>query len=163
MNHFLLLAVLTLAGIIPQAVDRRIPTGGKGVMMIARGMFDVKLSPQSDDSAVAGPFSRLFFVKQFQGELEASSNGQMLAAEITAGSGVYVALEHVNGTLNGLRGSFVLQHVGTMRNGVPTLNVNVVPDSGTAQLKGIAGSMTIVIEGNKHHYAFEYTIGAAVK
>ena len=108
MNQFLLLAVLTLAGIIPQAVDRRVPTGGKGVMMTARGMFDVKLSPQSDDSAVAGPFSRLFFNKQFHGEFQASSNGQMLAAEITAGSGVYVALEHVNGTLNGLPGSFVL-------------------------------------------------------
>jgi hypothetical protein len=158
MNEFVLLAGLILTGIIPQAGNGRVPAGGKGAMMTARGTFDVKLSPQADDSAVAGPFSRLFLTKQFQGELQASSNGQMLGAETAQRSGGYVALEYVIGTLNGLQGSFVLQHVGTMRNGVYMLNVTVVPDSGTEQLKGIDGSMTIVIEGNKHYYTFEYTI-----
>jgi hypothetical protein len=158
MNQFLVLAGLALASIIPQAADRGVPAGGRGSMTVARGTFDVKLSPQADDSAAAGPFNRLFLSKQYQGELQASSNGQMLGAEAAEGSGGYVALEYVTGALNGLRGSFVLQHVGTMRKGAPALNVSVVPDSGTEQLKGIAGSMTIVVEGNKHYYTFDYTI-----
>jgi Protein of unknown function (DUF3224) len=55
----------------------------------------------------------------------------------------------------------MLQHAGTMRKGAPTLIVTVVPDSGTDQLTGIEGRMTIVIEGGKHFYDFEYTLGAA--
>jgi len=158
MNKFLLLAGLILTGIIRQAGDGRVPADGKDAMMTARGTFDVKLSPQADDTVAVGPLSRLFLNKKFQGDLQASSNGQMLGAQTPEGSGGYVALEYVTGTLNGLRGSFVLQHVGTMKKGVSKLNVTVVPDSGTEQLKGIVGSMTIVIEGNKHYYTFEYTI-----
>jgi Protein of unknown function (DUF3224) len=157
MNRFLLLAGLILAGLIPQA-GGGIPTGGKEATMTVRGTFDVKLSPQADDRAAAGPFGRLLLNKQFQGELQASSHGQMLSTETGQGSGGYVALEYVTGTLSGLRGSFVLQHVGTMRKGAYVLNVTVVPDSGTEQLKGIVGSMTIVNEGSKHYYTFEYTI-----
>ena len=36
--------------------------------------------------------------------------------------------------------------------------VTVVPDSGTDQLVGLAGTMTIIIEGGKHSYDFEYTL-----
>ena len=157
MNQSLLVAGLILAGLIPEAAQD-IRTGGKGETMTARGTFDVKLSPQADDSAGAGPFGRLFLNKQFQGELQASSHGQMLSTETGQGSGAYVALEYVTGTLNGLQGSFVLQHVGTMRKGAYMLTVTVVPDSGTEQLKGIVGNMTIINEGSKHYYTFEYTI-----
>jgi hypothetical protein len=76
------------------------------------------------------------------------------------GSGGYVALELATGTLNGKRGSFILQHNGTMRKGVPTMEVSVVPDSGTDKLTSIAGRMTIIIEGGKHSYVLEYTVGA---
>jgi hypothetical protein len=74
------------------------------------------------------------------------------------GSGAYVALELVTGKLNGRRGSFVLQHKGTMSKGVYNMNVTVVPDSGTEELTGIVGTMTITIEGGKHSYSFEYTL-----
>jgi hypothetical protein len=132
----------------------------KEATMTARGTFDVKVTPQPQDDSAGGPFGRLFLDKRFHGDLEAASKGQMLAAETAVkGSGAYVAFELVTGALNGKRGSFILQHKGTMRKGVYAMSVTVVPDSGTDELASIAGSMTIIIEGGKHSYEFEYTLG----
>ncbi len=125
----------------------------------ARGTFDVKVTPQPPDDAAAGPFGRLFLDKKFHGDLDGTSKGQMLASGTGEGSGAYVALELVSGTLNGRRGSFVLQHNGTMTKGVATMIVTVVPDSGTDELAGLAGKMTIVIADGKHSYELEYTLG----
>src|SRR5215510_2507636 len=89
----------------------------KGIVMTshARGTFDVKVVPQPQDDA-GGPFERLFLDKQFHGDLEATSRGQMLASGSgTEGSGAYVALELVSGTLGGRQGAFILQHNGTMQ------------------------------------------------
>jgi len=114
-------------------------------------------TPQDDS---AGGFDRLLIDKQFHGELEGVSKGQMLAARTAVkGSGGYVALELVTGKLNGRQGSFVLQHKGTMSKGVHIMHVTVVPDSGTDELAGIAGAMTIIIEAGKHSYSLEYTLG----
>jgi len=125
----------------------------------ARGTFDVKVIPQAPDAAAGGPFSRLFLDKQFHGDLEATSKGQMLGAGTAVeGSAGYVALELVNGTLSGRRGSFILQHNGTMKKGAPSMIVTVVPDSGTDQLAGLAGRMTIVIADGRHSYELEYTL-----
>jgi hypothetical protein len=116
--------------------------------------------PQAADDPAGGPFSRLFLDKQFHGDLEAKSKGQMMAAATAVeGSAAYVALELVTGTLNGRHGSFILQHTGTMAKGAPTLTVAVVPDSGTDQLTGLSGRMTIVIAGGQHSYDFEYGLG----
>ena len=126
--------------------------------MTARGTFDVKVTPQAQDDPAGGPFSRLFLDKQFRCDLMASSKGQMLAAGTgVARSGGYVALEQVTGTLHGKRGSFILQHKGTMRKDVYTIDVTIVPDSGTDQLMGIAGTMKIQVDGKNHSYALEYT------
>jgi len=136
----------------------------KGAIMTnqSRGTFDVKVIPQAPDDPSGGAFNRLFLDKQFHGDLEGSSKGQMLAAETAVdGSAGYVALERFSGSLNGRRGSFILQHNGTMTKGVPTMIVAVVPDSGTDQLAGLAGEMTIIIADGKHSYEFEYTLGGA--
>jgi Protein of unknown function (DUF3224) len=126
----------------------------------ARGTFDVKVVPQAPDDPAGGPFSRLFLDKQFHGDLDGVSKGQMLGAGTAVeGSAGYVALELFSGTLNGRRGSFILQHNGTMTKGLPTMIVTVVPDSGTDQLTGIAGKMTIIIADGKHSYEFEHTLG----
>jgi uncharacterized protein DUF3224 len=128
----------------------------------AKGTFDVKVTPQPADDAAAGPFARLFVDKQFHGDLDAPSNGQMLAWGTGAeSSGAYVALERVSGALHGRRGSFVLQHSGTMTKGVASMTVTVVPGSGTDELTGLAGKMTIIIAEGKHSYAFEYTLDGA--
>lgn len=86
----------------------------------------------------------------------------MLAASTNVkGSAGYVAMERVTGTLDGRRGSFVLQHSGTMSHGAFDLKVSIVPDSGTGKLAGIAGTMNIQIAPDgKHSYELDYTLPA---
>jgi hypothetical protein len=125
------------------------------------GPFEVKILPQKPDNppAEAAKLGRMSIDKQFQGALEAISNGEMLAVMNEAkGSGGYVALERVTGTLDGRSGSFVLQHRGTMTRGAQQLSVAVVPDSGTGGLEGLTGTMNIRIDGGKHFYDLEYTL-----
>jgi hypothetical protein len=103
---------------------------------------------------------RMSIDKQFHGDLEGTSKGQMLTSgTTTTGSAVYVAVERVTARLAGRSGSFALHHTGTMTRGVPTLMITVVPDSGTGELAGIAGSMTVDIADGQHTYTFEYTSG----
>jgi Protein of unknown function (DUF3224) len=124
----------------------------------AIGTFEVKLTPQTDDSADT-KLGRMTIDKQFHGDIEANSKGQMLTGMTDEkGSAGYVAIELVTGTLKGRKGSFILQHTGIMDRGKPSLSVVVVPDSGTDELKGISGKMNIIIEGGKHSYEFEYTL-----
>ena len=162
MKQLVILFGLTLAGlaVCARSDGAAIEFTKKGTTMTARGTFDVKVIQQPQDDSSGGPFGRLFLDKQFHGDLEGSSKGQMLAAGTAVeGSGAYVALELVTGKLNGKQGSFILQHRGTMRKGAYVLSVTVVPDSGTGELAGLAGEMKIIIEGAKHSYEFEYTLG----
>lgn len=123
----------------------------------ATGTFEVVLTPQATEAGAG--VARMSIAKQLHGELEATSKGEMLAASTSVkGSAGYVAIEHVSGTLHGQKGTFVLQHTGTMNRGAPSLFVTVVPDSGTGNLKGLSGTMAIRIEDGKHFYDFEYSI-----
>jgi hypothetical protein len=131
----------------------------------ATGPFDVKMTPQKPDNPVseAAKFSRMTGEKQFHGDLEATSKVEMLATAPDAkGSGVYVALERVTGKLKSRDGSFVLHHTGIMNRGVPSLTIEIVPDSGTGQLTGITGKMTInIAKDGKHSYEFDYSLPEA--
>jgi len=124
----------------------------------ARGTFDVDLQPLEGDPAFAA-LGRLSIDKQFHGDLEATSRGQMLSAVAgVAGSAGYVAIEQVRGLLHGRRGAFLIQHHGIMARGVGDLNIIVIPDSGTEELTGLMGQMTILIEDGLHSYDFEYSL-----
>lgn len=132
--------------------------------MHATGPFDVKLNAleQYNKSADAN-LGRMSIDKQFHGDLEAVSQGEMLTAMGTVqGSAGYVAVERVSGTLNGRSGSFALQHSSTMTRGKPAQSISVVPDSGSGDLAGLEGSMTIVIADHdgqrRHFYKFEYSL-----
>ena len=152
----LALAALGLAR--TQAAAQGAAAKEKVVTSHASGTFEVKLTPQAgEDDAGLG---RMTIDKQFHGDLEGTSKGFMLssAATVVKGSGGYVAMERVTGTLKGRTGSFVLQHSGTMNRGTPVLSVTVVPDSGTGQLEGLAGTMTIKVDAGKHSYQLEYTL-----
>jgi Protein of unknown function (DUF3224) len=127
----------------------------------ATGPFDVKMVPQ-EDKAVDG-VTRMLLDKQYHGDLEGAAKGEMLTGGISANkSGAYVAIEKFTGTLHGRSGSFVLHHTGIMTRGTPDLTILVAPDSGTGQLAGISGKMTInIAPDGKHSYDFEYTLPAA--
>lgn len=123
------------------------------------GTFEVKATPQAPDEADNSGVGRLLLDKEFHGDLEATSKGQMLAVGTAVeGSAGYVAMEQVAGTLQGRSGAFALQHIGTMTRGISELSVTVVPDSGTGELAGLAGKMQIIIADGKHAYEFEYTL-----
>jgi hypothetical protein len=126
----------------------------------AEGPFDVKATLlAADDTTTGTAIGRFALEKQYHGDLEAASKGLMLTAGDPAkGSAGYVAIEQVTGTLHGQRGSFALQHSGTMDKGNYSLTVTVVPGSGAGELAGIAGTMTIVNESGKHSYTFEYAL-----
>jgi hypothetical protein len=127
----------------------------------ASGSFEVKLNPEPM-SVVAKEtgLGRMTIDKTFSGNLRASSKGEMLAYRSSVqGSAGYVAMETVSGALDGLKGSFVLQHSSTMTRGVPTQSITVVPDSGTDELCGLSGRMTIQIEQGQHYYKFDYALG----
>lgn len=126
-----------------------------------KGEFDVKRSPEAPcdlgDGVEAGHFR---FDKRFHGDLDAVSVVHMLAAMTqTEGSGAYVAIERIAGTLEGRRGAFLTQHSGTMDRGAPSLSLTVVPDSGSGGLEGLHGSMNIDIVDGKHYYTFVYGFG----
>jgi hypothetical protein len=129
-------------------------------MTSIRGAFDVKLSPQEPTAAAReAAIDRRSIEKQFHGDLEATSKGEMLSVGSSVqGSAGYVAIERVFGTLRGRRGSFALQHSGTMTRGAPQLTITVVPDSGTEQLIGLEGRMSIDIVEGKHFYQFEFNL-----
>lgn len=126
----------------------------------ATGTFDVKLTPQANDTPTEGsPLGRMTIDKQFHGDLEGTSKGEMLTAGTAIkNSAGYVAIERVTGTLNGKKGTFALQHNATMTRGEGKLNIIVVPDSGTGELTGLSGIMTIDITNGKHYYMFEYAL-----
>jgi hypothetical protein len=128
----------------------------------ANGPFEVTLAAQQPDNPPAqkAGLGRRSIDKRFHGDLQATSHGEMLAAGTEVpGSAGYVALERVSGTLHGRSGSFVLQHNGTMDRGTPTLTIDVVPDSATAELVGLRGSMRIIIDAQGgHRYEFDYTL-----
>jgi hypothetical protein len=125
----------------------------------ATGKFEVKVTPINADAAAAGVIARHALAKTFHGDLEGTSEGEMMSAGGADGSGAYVALETVHGILNGRAGTFSLAHRGTMRQGADfQLSVVIVPGSGTSELAGIDGTMAIVIAGREHSYELSYTL-----
>ena len=129
--------------------------------MRATGKFDVKITPQASDLAPEGPnLGRMSVEKQYHGDLEATAKAEMITAAGIAvkESAAYSAVERVSGTLHGKKGNFALQHTGIMTRGAPSLNVTVVPDSGTGELVGLTGKMDIIIVGKEHSYVLDYEI-----
>ena len=130
--------------------------------MIAKGSFEVTMHAEPPYDAVDGvTLGRAAFDKRFSGPLEGTGSVQMAATRTpVAGSAGYVAVERIQATLEGRRGTFVVLHTGLMNRGTPSLTIQIVPDSGTGELRGIAGTMTIEIAEGKHFYELDYTFAA---
>jgi hypothetical protein len=127
--------------------------------MRAAGSFDVKMTPQAVGEGQG--HGRLVLGKRYQGDLEATATGEMMAAQGgVQGSAGYVALEEVKGRLAGREGSFFLMHTGLMDRGAPSLSIVVVPDSGTGGLTGLKGRMEIIVDASGHSYVFDYELPA---
>ncbi|MGZ6162274.1 MAG: DUF3224 domain-containing protein [Myxococcaceae bacterium] len=152
-------ALVVLSGPFRGAAAPGPDAGTRGAHTVkATGRFDVKVAPVVNDAGTG--LGRMSLDKVFHGELDATSTGERLTAMGAGqGSGAYVAVERVTGTLLGKRGSFALVHRGVMAQGRQELSITVVPDSGTEQLQGLEGTLGIRIEaGGAHFYDFEGTL-----
>lgn len=130
---------------------------GRRMSRRAAGAFEVRMTrePGGEEAAIG----RFALDKTYHGGLEGTSRGQMLSAgAVEKGSAGYVAIEIVRGTLDGRSGSFALQHGGTMTRGSARLTIDVVPDSGTDELEGLTGAMTIRVESGRHEYELDYAL-----
>lgn len=122
---------------------------------IARGTFEVSLTPQESDDGIG----RMAIAKTWSGDLAGTSHGLMLSAgDPQRGSAGYVALEIVDGTLDGHVGSVAFQQFGVMREGDQELRYDVVPGSGTGGLAGIDGTLVLTIDDRGHTYELAYTL-----
>jgi hypothetical protein len=158
MRTYILWLALGLAAGPTQATTH----GQKGATMAkhASGTFDVKIVPQKDEGVGDATIGRMSIDKQYHGDLEGTGLGQMLAgmAGEVKDSGAYVAIERVRGTLQGRTGSFAVHHRGVMTRGAQDLAITIIPDSGTGELTGITGTMTIDIRDGKHFYGIDYSL-----
>jgi hypothetical protein len=154
------MAAGTVASGGSRAVPSAAPLKETRMSLRATGTFEVKLARQPLADPDADPkLGRMSIDKVFSGDLQGTARGEMLMAGTeTKGSAGYVAIERVNATLAGRSGTFVLQHSGTMGRGEPQLAVTVVPDSGTGQLSGLAGTLKIIIADGRHGYEFDYSL-----
>lgn len=127
---------------------------------VARGTFVVNLVPLSfEGQPEGGKLGRMSIDKKLSGDVVGTTSGQMLSSVTDVkGSAGYVAMERVEGTLNGKQGAFSLQHAGTMNRGVPSISVTVVPDSGTGELVGLSGELHIMATDGEHRYEFTYSL-----
>jgi hypothetical protein len=129
-------------------------------MLRASGSFTVTITPQAAEDGVGDPaIGRMALFKTFEGPLSGTARGQMLAMRTdTPGSAGYVALDRFEGSLDGRVGGFSLQHSGSMDRGAATLNIRVIPDSGTGALVGLRGTLGIRIEAGAHFYDLDYSL-----
>ena len=130
--------------------------------MEAKGTFEVKLGPlETYNQAADANIGRMSIDKTFAGDLSGTSQGEMISGGSPAdGSAGYVAMERVTGPLEGRSGSFLLQHSATMTPTSQESTITVVPGSGTGELAGITGAMSIEVEEGQHLYDFDYTLEA---
>jgi Protein of unknown function (DUF3224) len=160
-SRFIACAMLLGIAVAAPACAADSPTTLKDTAMThqARGPFDVKIAPlEAYNKDPDAKLARMSINKQFHGDLDATSQGEMLASGSAKDNGGYVAIERVTGTLNGRKGGFALQHKATMTRGVPHLDIIVVPGSATGELQGLSGRMNIVIApGGAHSYEFDYS------
>jgi hypothetical protein len=154
-------ALVTVAGLGTSNANQQSTDKKESSMHVAKGSFDVKVAPVGLDGPEPNPlFGRYTLDKTLRGAFEGTGKGQMLTAgAANQTSGAYVAIERLEGTLDGRRGGFALAHRASMTSAGAEMDIRVVPDSGTGDLAGIAGTFKIIIEPDgKHFYEFAYTL-----
>jgi Protein of unknown function (DUF3224) len=104
--------------------------------------------------------SRTRVVKVFRGEIEGESTAELLMAVAGDDSAAYVGVERVSGRVNGRQGSFVYLHTATAVGEARSASWPLVAGSGTGELAGISGRISIdnLPEGG-HVLTLDYELG----
>lgn len=104
-------------------------------------------------------FGRVTLRKSFSGPLTGTSVVAMTSVGIGEAPAGYVAVELVTGSLDGRTGSFVLQHTGVVEGSDGTAGGVVVPGTGTGELAGLCGTMTITHDESGAVLTLDYELG----
>lgn len=123
--------------------------------MVAKGTFEVSLTPQDDGSFPAG---RMIIDKVYQGDLNGSGVGQMISKRTEGGPAVYHAIEEFSGSVKGKGGAFTLIHTGYMSQESQSLEIVILQGSGSGELENITGSMVITQDTTGHSYELTYEL-----
>jgi hypothetical protein len=125
-----------------------------------RAPFTITARPAEESEASGLPIvGRTTFDKVFAGgAIEGTSVVHFVSTASESGPLAYVALERIEGALDGRSGAFVLQHVGAIVDGAPDLALTVVAGSGTGELTGLTGSGTIEHTEAGAHLDLDYDL-----
>jgi hypothetical protein len=110
------------------------------------------------------PSGHLRMTKTYAGDMAGRSITQFTSAfDQGRGVGTYVAMESFEGTVDGRRGAFAFAHAAST-SGVDRFNEFgiIVPESGTAELAGITGTVRLRIDADgTHRMDVEYELPGA--
>ena len=123
--------------------------------MSAEGTFEIDLAPQDDGGSPAG---RMLIDKRYVGGMAGNGIGQMISKRTESGTAIYYAIEEFSGSVDGKSGAFTLVHKGLMDAESQSLEVTILDGSGSGELQGISGSMTITQDANGHSYELAYEL-----
>ena len=97
-----------------------------------------------DEAVGVAKLTKATVAKDYAGDIEGTSATEWLMAYHPDKSAAFVGLERIKGTIDGRRGSLVLQHVGTFEDGAAKATLTVI--SGTDELKGATGTGQFVAD-----------------
>ena len=95
-------------------------------------------APYEDKKGTA-KLSQAHVTNTFDGDIKGDGSAEYLMAYPTPEKATFVGLQRVSGTVEGKRGTFVLEAHGTFENGIAKADWSVVPGSGTGELENLAG------------------------
>ena len=160
LRRFILLVLMVALTLIP--VSALAQGTQKGRIMHATGTFNVTIGKaEASDIGKSAGIGRMTIDKVWSGAIEGTSKGEMLSTSEANGAMAYVALEKMTVKVNGRSGTFVFTHGATMLASDPVsgvLEVKVVPSSGTGELQGLEGKLSITVDKSGHSYDFAYTL-----
>jgi len=129
-------------------------------VMLATASFVIDTWEEHPLGDGATKISRVRATKTFDGDLVGTSTIDFLTATTAVEtSRAYVGFERFAGQVHGRAGSLVLQHTAVATADRQTLELTIVPDSGTDELAGVEGTGTITIDSaGGHTITLDYTL-----
>jgi hypothetical protein len=107
-----------------------------------------------------GKLTRAWGEQTFSGDIEGEGTVQWLMSYRSDGTARFVGLWHVEGTVGGRKGAFVMESLGDFDGASSEATWKVVAGSGNGDLEGLRGSGGFeASRGNEATYELEYELG----
>jgi hypothetical protein len=129
-------------------------------MPTAKGSFTIDAWDQGDStSSGVTKIAPARVRKTFSGDIEGTSETDILTAVAEAGAMAYAGFERLDVTIAGRHGGFVLHHNATAHGPEQHTSWTILAGSGTGELEGIAGTAEIInLPDGGHDFVLDYTL-----